>query len=406
MFLRHAIPSRLVAISRSWLWADMHRYNSSASSLADEIYHQALEALEKAEKLETELKEKRNRQQYEAYERQLDAQKQHESQKQEQQNQRRPNVNNNSLNATRNGGIVVVKTIAKQMRERDETELEQANILRKKAHSLMEEAALEHGHATALIQLGTDAWLQKQDLAQAKEYYRLAGEKGSPEGWYNLGNLLWDTIAEDENARDSAMYAFHKAMELGDTDALYFLGVQYLSDDERKELHQVGSKYIQSAAEQGHSGALYYLALLHLHGHKSVNIPPCSDSEFISRLNQSCSEGSPDALFLRGHAYYHGEHGLTQSYRMALRDFLDATDAGNADAAVSAGAMLHKGITGIIPRDQRRAFELYQEAGEMGSKEGWRNVVACYATGEGVPQSKEMASYITQTMLKEHNEQE
>lgn len=72
---------------------------------------------------------------------------------------------------------------------------------------------------------------------------------------------------------------------------------------------------------------------------------------------------------------------------------------------VSAGAMLHSGIRSedgtsyIVERDQQRAFDLYQQAGELGSLEGWRNVVHCYATGQGVPRCLETAKHIAQTML-------
>jgi TPR repeat protein len=86
--------------------------------------------------------------------------------------------------------------------------------------------------------------------------------------------------------------------------------------------------------------------------------------------------------------------------RTALQDFLADAEGGHADAAVSAGAtMLYWGFGQIVPRNQERAFQLYQEAGELGSKEGWRNVVACYARGEGVPQSSASAKYIAKTML-------
>lgn len=63
--------------------------------------------------------------------------------------------------------------------------------------------------------------------------------------------------------------------------------------------------------------------------------------------------------------------------------------------------MLHSGIG--VARDQERAFELYQTAGELGSIEGWQNVIACYTAGEGVPQSLEMARYITDTMLRDNS---
>jgi TPR repeat protein len=71
----------------------------------------------------------------------------------------------------------------------------------------------------------------------------------------------------------------------------------------------------------------------------------------------------------------------------------------NMDTIIVAGAMLHTGIG--ASKDQERAFELYQLAGELGSIQGWKNVVACYTTGEGVPQSLEMARYIADTMLKD-----
>jgi TPR repeat protein len=67
---------------------------------------------------------------------------------------------------------------------------------------------------------------------------------------------------------------------------------------------------------------------------------------------------------------------------------------------VSAGALCFRGgDDGQVARNPRRAFELYQHAGELGSVEGWRNVVACYATGQGVPQSFETAKYVARTML-------
>ena len=62
--------------------------------------------------------------------------------------------------------------------------------------------------------------------------------------------------------------------------------------------------------------------------------------------------------------------------------------------------MLFSTNSGVV-QDQVKAFQLYQLAGELGSREGWRNVVACYATGQGVTQSTSTAKYIAKIMLKE-----
>jgi uncharacterized protein len=166
-----------------------------------------------------------------------------------------------------------------------------------------------------------------------------------------------------------------------------------------KEVIFSGLRLIEKAGDLGHGGALYYLALFYLNGEEKIKLEPCSLEEFQTRLNTAVDAGSTDAMFTRGHSYYHGTEGYPQNYEKALEDFLNAAEGGNADAAVSAGAMLHTGAGGL--QDQVRAFELYQHAGELGSKEGWQNVVACYLTGQGVPRSVETAQYIKETILKE-----
>jgi TPR repeat protein len=202
------------------------------------------------------------------------------------------------------------------------------------------------------------------------------------------------------------MESFDKAIRLGDSDAMYFVGVQLLStvesdeelpeNDGRVNGMSKGLQLIEEAVALQHAGALYYEALLHLNGHAGLSLAPCSPTDFRRKLNTAVEAGSDDALFLRGHCFYHGDNGYPRDPQGALGDFLRAADSSHADAAVSAGAMLHAGNG--VPRDQKKAFELYQHAGELGSVEGWRNVAACYATGEGVAQSSEMAKHITKTM--------
>jgi len=75
---------------------------------------------------------------------------------------------------------------------------------------------------------------------RAAELYRSAGERGSAEGWYNRGHLIWEIARSDGAERWSAstdegsvrssggaavtaLEAFRNAMELGDGDAAYFL---------------------------------------------------------------------------------------------------------------------------------------------------------------------------------------
>jgi TPR repeat protein len=68
------------------------------------------------------------------------------------------------------------------------------------------------------------------------------------------------------------------------------------------------------------------------------------------------------------------------------------------------GVALFHGFPGKVEQDRERAFQYYQRAGELGLMEGWRNVVDCYATGQGVKQNLEMARYIGETMIRPYDE--
>lgn len=319
-------------------------------------------------------------------------------------------------------------------------------------------AAFEHSHPKALVRLGNEALeeakkllhattdvqrntkgnaselMQRTPLGRACRLYHMAGEAGSAEGWFNLGHLLWMGFPEQKDMengvalikkidlsnvtdfgmenlpagegntieadRAAAVSCFQRAGDMGDPDAMYFLGVNLLStDDKNLDQRQTGLDFIDQAAIMGHAGALYYLALFHLNGDSSLNVSPCSPAEYVDRLNLAADAGDSDALFLRGHCHYRGKDGYAQNYRAALEDFISAANAGNADAAISAGAMFYQGD--VVPQDRRRAFELYQEAAELGSKDGWRNLVSCYMLGHGVPRSEETAKHIADTMLEE-----
>ena len=415
---------------------------TTTTSAAEQAYERYLQARQKLQDIQQERERQQSQQLYEAWQR---------AEEQAAETKKKPK-------AAATAGVAVIKTLAKQTRkqrqgEEDEKSSDELQYWKQQMQTALEHAAVEYQHPTAWVQLGNqflhnqqqqneNATEQTSDndnnnnddkenkrLHQALECYEKACQLGSAEGCYNWGHLLWtgwppqDSDDNDNNGNDNdnssntsnrsrsnvvlqadhakALEAFRKAMDLGDADAMYFYGVLFVNNDKDKDTTKDGLKWIEKAADKGHGGALYYLALFHLNGHEGMNIEPCTEGEFVRRLDAAVGAGDPEALFLRGHSHYHGNSGYSLDYAAALRDFLKAAEKGHADAAVSAGAMLHQPSHPGIQQDQRRAFELYQYAGELGSREGWRNVVACYLTGEGVSQSKGMAKYIADTMLKD-----
>jgi len=378
--------------------------------VGEDIYQQALLHMKEAEDLDKAKEKERSNMMYEAYEKSKEKELNPKSQ-----------------------GVTVVKTLVKQVRK-DRTKSDDSNEKREQAFELLKKAANEYNHPDAAVRFGNmllkmasrslnnkgakdDGLDPRESVGKAMELFRQAGEAGSRVGYYNLGHLLWTGFPQQEEMDEEsegqseempgtrivvadieeAMNAFHKAIDLGDNDAMYLVGVQRLGEDD-VESNRTGFSLIQQAAEKGHEGALFYLALLHLNGEPQIGLEPCSLNEFVVLLDRAVDAGSVDAQFIRGNSFYGGTEGYPQDFRRALDDFLQAADGGHADSAVSAGAMYHNGV-GVL-KDQRKAFELYQLAGELGSEEGWMNVVDCWQQGLGVPKSEETARYIRETMLK------
>ena len=65
---------------------------------------------------------------------------------------------------------------------------------------------------------------------------------------------------------------------------------------------------------------------------------------------------------------------------------------------------MHYHGLGGLPKDPRKAFETYNKAAELGSKEAWRNLAAMYFIGDGVPKSEETARHIMKVIFEEVKE--
>lgn len=304
----------------------------------------------------------------------------------------------------RSTGVAVVRTLASETKRKSKSSHDRRTDLENDMRELLDKAAHLEKHPQALLLVGNDR-LADGKAQEALDYYQQAGELGLGKAFFSMGHCLWEGVPNILSPdRDEAMASFQKAVDLGDLDSMYFLGANILGKSGESGVDisvlQNGLELVEQAAKGNHGGAMHYLSLFYRNGCDDLNIPPCSQEQFRDRLDSAvCHDTTGEALFLRGSCQWSGDSYM-QNVQGALDDFLRATDLGQSDAAVSAGAILHKGVPGIIPRDQQRAFLLYQRGGELGNVEGWRNVVACYATGEGVPQSTSMAQYISKLMLQ------
>ena len=262
----------------------------STKGKGEDIYQQALQLMKQAKDVDNEREQERSNMMYKAW-----------------QKSKEKDLNPKSQ------GVTVVKTLVKETRK-DRTKNDDGSDKRIEANELLKQATNEYNHPEAAIQLGNmllkdtsrsininnktnnnntnrnnqqDGLDPKVSVAQAMELFRRAGDAGSRVGWYNLGHLLWtgfppqkdvedESEEEDSNTAvgdeiedtqiivadiEEAMKAFTKAINLGDSDAMYLVGVHRIGQDDL-ESYRDGIKLIERAADTGHGGALYYLALL------------------------------------------------------------------------------------------------------------------------------------------------
>lgn len=330
-------------------------------------------------------------------------------------------------------GKDIIKKIVSQHRLQNITKYDEGSDFLEKARASTEEAALVHGHGTALVSLANEALKfpssklkfkhvkgmktiidvscleELQPIQVAIKLYDLACDKGIKDAWFNKGQIFWNGYESDTKGEkfsiepnvDKAVVCFQKAVELGDDDARFFLGVKFINEigtgiEKRKN----GLELIRAAAENNHTGAIYYLSLLYRNGNQELGLEANVDL-FRWYLDKASDNNDAEALFTRAHCRFHGEDGYAVDLELACIEFENAGFLNKVEGFVSAGAMYHHGHG--VEQDKRKAFELYQLAGEGGSIEGWKNVAACYLFGEGVPKCENTARYIIKTILSDRS---
>jgi TPR repeat protein len=270
-----------ISVPRWWYNDEIFHSNRSFStsspnaSKGEILYQQALQLMKQAKDIDENREQEKSQMMYEAWKK---------SQEKE-------------LNS-KSQGVKVVKTLVKEARK-DKTNNDSRDK-KIEADELLKQAANNYNHPEAAIQLGNMLLNEasrsinrqnvgsdsKNSVIQAMQLFRQAGEAGSRVGWYNLGHLLWtgfpttpdndDEDEQDDNVNisikvddtrivvadmEEAMNAFKKAIDLGDSDAMYLVGVHHLAKEDQENC-RYGINLIEQAADAGHGGALYYLALL------------------------------------------------------------------------------------------------------------------------------------------------
>lgn len=222
-------------------------------------------------------------------------------------------------------------------------------------------------------------------------------QKGSPENQFN------ETVS-----------SYRKAIASGDVDAMFTLGVLYMTGNGVEQNLYEASRLHKQAADKGHLGAQFNYAsaqfsiwqiekstdaekLIEIIGlfkklidrnHPSAEgflkkaamelvilahrllKANSADANVIRLLLKAADENCPHAYFLLGQCFNDGHGGAEKNIKNAIFWYDKAQKAGLVEAMVNLGVIY---ASSGLEKDDKAAEELYKQAAEKGSPEGQYN---------------------------------
>ena len=246
----------------------------------------------------------------------------------------------------------------------------------KKAFYWLEKSA-RLGNAKALVCVGTayhNGFGCEKDVIKAKDYYKLAMEKGEYEGAYYLG--IW--YYESESLRPESKKYFEIALQNGITkSSLYLANLAMDNEDFIK-----AKKYYEIALQNGSTNAAQGLGYLYLYG-KGVKIDYDIAMKYLLMIKNDENGFVTDML---GEIYLE-----KKDYLIAKKKFEEAAQKGNARAFWFLGYMYYWGEGISINYD--KAFKYYSSASSKGYNHANYTLGLCYYYGHGCEEDNDKALY-------------
>jgi hypothetical protein len=104
------------------------------------------------------------------------------------------------------------------------------------------------------------------DYAEAYKWTRVAAAKGVAAAQTRLGLLLMTGLGVPDQDSKGAFSEFLKAAKQGNVEAMYLVGVAYVTGYGVEGSHDEALKWARLGAQKGHAGAQYLLGTMYLHG--------------------------------------------------------------------------------------------------------------------------------------------
>jgi TPR repeat protein len=201
----------------------------------------------------------------------------------------------------------------------------------------------------------------------------------------HAGNIFLDLGERmDAKTQQKAAALFQAAAELGNTVAMWNLGVFYQKGYGVPQDYAKAGEWFEKAVAKDHADAMNSLGVLYDNG-QGV---PQDYAKAREWFEKSAAKGHPRAMSNLGVLYENGR-GVPQDYVRARKLYELAAAKGEAQAMSNLGTLYANGYG--VPQDYDKARELYEKAAAKGDAQAMSNLGTLYANGHGVPQDYDKA---------------
>ena len=221
-------------------------------------------------------------------------------------------------------------------------------------------AAAEKGNLEAIKEIG-NYYLDKQQFAQALQWYRRAAERNFPKALYNIGIMYLNGLGVVKSVQEAISY-FEKSALYGLPQGDVMLGKIYSDGNYMPRNYRQALEHYRAAAEKYSVPALLALGNLYLTGN-GVNK---NERQAFSYFKQAALSRQPEACYVLAEAYEKG-YGVEIDYVEARAYYEEAADRGFLQAYAALGRMYVDGLG--VQKNKITAQKLYLQGVGLGSDE-------------------------------------
>ena len=197
-----------------------------------------------------------------------------------------------------------------------------------------------------------------KDYTKAMHWFKKASEQGDADAQLHIGRCLEEMNASNEEI----VAAYKKSAEMGNSEAMYFLGKWCQDGDKGLTVDiQESFRWWKKAAEIGCSQAQCAIGDCYDFGKGAAE----DKIEALKWYKRSASKDYIPAVYILGLCYYYG-NGIRKNKREALRYFRRAAKNEYAAAVCMIGEYYYYGY--IVDEDEEEAAKYFKRAAELGNE--------------------------------------